>query len=114
MASDPKGQATDLDLLDQSETYDPDNRPIAPAIMKFVDQAYDAWLLNKNKWRTTPPLSSRAAVEEIVTDARHYGTKVREVPVTVQVREIVEHDNGTASLHYRVRDRVAVGRKART
>lgn len=113
MANEVKGQASDLDLLGQSETFDPDNREIAPAIQKWVDTAYDAWLLNKTAWRTTPPLSSRAAADEIVTDARHYGTKLRAVPVTLQVREIVEHDNGTATLHYRVRDRVAVGRKPR-
>lgn len=113
MASDPKGPVTDLDLLGQSETFDPDNREIAPAIQKWVDVAYDAWLQNKDAWRTTPALSSRTAADEIVADARHYGSKLRAVPVTLQVREIVEHDNGTATLHYRVRDRVNVGRKPR-
>jgi hypothetical protein len=112
MASDPKGPATDLDLLGQSETYDPRGREVSPAIVKWVDTAYDAWLQKPDAWRTTPPLSSRAAVDEIVADARHYAANLRAVPVSVMVREVVEHANGTATLHYRVRDKINAGRKS--
>jgi hypothetical protein len=113
MATDPKAPAvSDLDLLGQSDNYDPRGRDVPDAIRKWVDTAYDAWLQKPDAWRATPPLSSKAAADEIVADARHYASNLREVPVSVMVRDVVEHPNGTATLHYRVRDKINAGRKS--
>ena len=103
---------TDLDLLGDSENYDPEaGTPVAPQIQKFVDTAHDAWLLDKDAWRTTPPLSNIAAAREIVDEARRYGSKVREIPVTLQVRGYENETDGKVRVVYRVRDKVQSGRK---
>jgi hypothetical protein len=107
----PTEPRSDLDLLDESEPFDPEGKPVSPQVQAWVEKAYSHWLEFPNAWRTTPRLSSLAAAREIVDEARRYGTKVREVPVTVQVRDYLDETDGGARIVYRVRDKVQSGRK---
>jgi hypothetical protein len=95
--------------LEEDERFNPDERPISPKIQGFVDRAYTYWQSHKDEWRAVT-LPSKSVVEEVLTDARHYGNHMRAVPVTVQVRSIDNVEGGTR-LVYRVRDKVRSGRK---
>jgi hypothetical protein len=115
---------SDLDLLAKAENFDPEaGTPVADQIVKFVEAAYEAWLIDNDAWRSTPPLSNGASALNIVDESRRYGSKVRDVPVTVQIRgyaneagEAINQRNladytGKVRVIYRVRDKVQSGRK---
>lgn len=111
MAVKPDPKAPDLGALASADEFRDNVREVAPEIAKWVEASYDKWKTAPTKWRTVVQ-PTKAAAEYIVEEARHYTGKIRETPLTVQVRQIDEDaKTGTATLVYRVRDRVNSGRK---
>lgn len=101
----------DLDALESPGRFVPTSRTIDDRITRWVEGGYQHWENVSKDWRVVT-LSSEAAATNIVDDARHYAGKIRETPLTVQVREVTTNpDDGTAALVYRVRTRVKSGRK---
>lgn len=101
----------DLDALEKPARFVPTTREVDERIVNWVEHGFQHWDKVSKDWRTVT-LSSEEAANKIVDDARHYAGKIREVPLTVQVRSVVVNAaDGTAALAYRIRTRVASGRK---
>lgn len=105
----------DLSALAAPEVFSPAGLEVPEQVKQWVEDGFTYWQAHPKEWRTVP-LSSEVAAEAILAQARHYTKALREVPLTVQVREIQKDPAkpGAVKLVYRVRTRVQSGRKSTT
>lgn len=112
--TDQQAQANPLAGLAQPENFVAEERDVPQEVKDWAEAGFKHYTeVNKN-WRKVH-LPDEATAKKVVEDARHYVGKMREVPLTVQVREIRQEKNAAGqevtALIYRVRDRVNSGRK---
>jgi hypothetical protein len=104
---------SDLDALAAPEVFSPAGIEVPEQVKQWVEEGFAYWQAHPKEWRTVP-LSTQAAAEAILAQARHYAKALRSEALTVQVREI-QNDAakpGSVKLVYRVRTRVQSGRKS--
>lgn len=100
----PSLGTSDLNLtgLANPEVFETTDEPVSDDIITWIENSYDYWQQHNDRWRTVT-LESEAAVEAVVEDARRYCTKLRDVPLTFQVKN-GKSTGGT--LVYRVRESI--------
>jgi hypothetical protein len=103
--------------LAQPQRFIAEQKSIANEVQGWVENSYDHWKDVSKDWRMVV-LPDMETVNKVIEDGRYYCKTLRDVPLSIQVREIRDHlvdgkKVGTA-LVYRVRDRVNSGRKATT
>lgn len=104
-AANAPADGLDLSGLSQPTTYQDANRPVADEIIQWVEDSYKHWQENPTRWRTVV-LGSEQAVAAALSEGRRYCTKVRETPLSLQVKMAGTDGN---KLTYRVREAIRRG-----
>jgi hypothetical protein len=101
--------------LAEPQKYIADQREIAPEIRDWVESNFKHWANTSKDWRKVV-LPDEATAQKVIDDGRYYAKEIRDVPLTIQVRDALKDEVadgkrvGTA-LVYRVRSKVNAGRK---
>jgi hypothetical protein len=86
--------------------------PVDERIIDWVEREHREWQRKPSEWRKIT-LSSDTILEEVIKDAVKYCTEQREIPLTFQRKNgyPVVNEDKTATMVYRVRDKMNRGRQ---
>lgn len=84
--------------------------PVEKDIQDWVNSAHKLWQGNKEEWREIT-FATRKDLDEVMVEARRYTNEIRNPRLTIQTSgDPTTHQDGSATLKYRVRDKTGAGR----